>query len=215
MHAQRFDKLFDVLVIVVAAVMALDLRVPDSPEPAGFARIWAPAAAYLVTLGNLWLLWSAKRRWCAATRATNDAPGGAASALLLGLCVLPFAASTASQATWSTPSAAALYGLTLAAIWMMFRALRQGTARAAEPDEPDEADEAARRAITASEPGAMALAAAFAVSAVIAAAYPRGGLVLYAAIPIFRVMLREIGNANPRGGPGVPAASDAPTPSPR
>ena len=209
MHEQRFDKLFDVLVVVVAAVMALDLRVPVSLEPAGFAQIWAPAAAYLVTLGNLWLLWSAKRRWCAATRATHDAPGGAASALLLGLCVLPFAAATASQATWSTPSAAALYGLTLAAIWMMFRALRQGAARAAD------ADEAARRAITASEPGAMALAAAFAVSAVIAAAYPRGGLVLYAAIPIFRVMLRELGTTNPRGSPGGPAASDAPAPSPR
>ena len=147
---------------------------------AALGEHWPVYAAYLLSFVNVFMMWVAHHDIVASIRTVNYPMLFANGALLFFMSLVPFALAFASETHWTEAIPVALYGVVMLAASGGFAWLRL----AAGSHSRDPADLAHQRvqAITT-----LVLGCVFLVGSAAAFYEPRAALVLYAAVPLFRI----------------------------
>ena len=127
MNKNRLESFSDGVIAIILTIMVLELKVPKEPTLAGLAQLWPVYVAYLLTFGNVFMMWIAHHDIVATVR-TVDYPILFANGVLLFLMSLvPFALAFASETHWTQPIPVTLYGVVMLAASRGFVWLRPAT----------------------------------------------------------------------------------------
>lgn len=180
MNKNRLESFSDGVIAIILTIMVLELKVPKEPTLAALGEHWPVYAAYLLSFVNVFMMWVAHHDIVASIRTVNYPMLFANGALLFFMSLVPFALAFASETHWTEAIPVALYGVVMLAASGGFAWLRL----AAGGHSQDPADLAHQRvqAITT-----LVLGCVFLVGSAAAFYEPRAALVLYAAVPLFRI----------------------------
>jgi uncharacterized membrane protein len=179
-NKNRFESFSDGVIAIILTIMVLELKVPQEPTLAALVHFWPVYVAYLLSFGNVFMMWIAHHDIVATVR-TVDYPMLFANGVLLFLMSLvPFALAFASETHWTQPIPVALYGVVMLAASGGFVWLRLATGHHSQ-DAKVLADHRVQSRTT------LVLGCAFLGGSVAAFYAPRTALFLYAAVPLFRI----------------------------
>lgn len=180
MNKNRLESFSDGVIAIILTIMVLDLKLPQEPTLAGLLQLWPVYVAYLLTFGNVFMMWVAHHDIVAEIR-TVDYPVLFANGLLLFfMSLVPFALAFASETHWSVPVPVALYGVVMLAASGGFVWLRLAVGTHSR-DRTVIAHQRAQASTT------FVVGCAFLAGSVAAFYEPRAALFLYAAVPLFRI----------------------------
>ena len=180
MNKNRFESFSDGVIAIILTIMVLELKVPQEPTLAGLGHFWPVYVAYLLSFGNVFMMWVAHHDIVATVRTVDYPMLFANGALLFLMSLVPFALAFASETHWTQPVPVALYGVVMLAASAGFVWLRLATGHHAQ-DAKVLADHRAQSTTT------LALGLAFLGGSVAALYAPRAALFLYALVPLFRI----------------------------
>jgi uncharacterized membrane protein len=87
----RLEAFSDGVIAVIITIMVLDLRAPESPEPAALFKLWPLFAIYLVSFIFVAIYWINHHNLLTGVRYVNARVIWANNALLFLLSLIPFA----------------------------------------------------------------------------------------------------------------------------
>lgn len=180
MNKNRLESFSDGVIAIILTIMVLELKVPQEPTLAGLGHFWPVYVAYLLSFGNVFMMWVAHHDIVAAIRTVNYALLFANGVLLFFMSLVPFALAFASETHWTQPIPVALYGVVMLAASGGFVWLRLAVGSHAQ-DAQVLAYQRAQATTT------LVLGCAFLGGGVGAFYAPRAALFLYALVPLFRV----------------------------
>ncbi|MGH8737373.1 MAG: TMEM175 family protein [Burkholderiales bacterium] len=180
MNKNRLESFSDGVIAIILTIMVLDLKVPQEPTFAALAQLWPVYVAYLLTFGNVFMMWISHHDIVAEIRTVDYPILFANGVLLFFMSLVPFALSFASETHWSEPVPAALYGVVMLAASGGFIWLRL----AAGSHSRDQTVLAHQRSQASTT---LVLGGAFLIGSVAALYAPRAALLVYAVVPLFRV----------------------------
>lgn len=180
MNKNRFESFSDGVIAIILTIMVLELKVPQEPTLAALGNYWPVYVAYLLSFGNVFMMWVAHHDIVASIRTVDHPLLFANGALLFFMSLVPFALAFASETHWSEPIPVALYGVVMLAASGGFVCLRLAAGRRAE-DALILAEQRAQAITT------LVLGCAFLAGSVVAFYVPRAALLLYALVPLVRV----------------------------
>jgi uncharacterized membrane protein len=193
MNKNRLESFSDGVIAIVLTIMVLELKVPQEPTLAGLAQLWPVYVAYLLSFGNVFMMWVAHHDIVAGVR-TVDYPVLFANGLLLFfMSLVPFALAFASETHWTEPVPVALYGVVMLAASGGFACFRVAIGRHAQ-DAKIYAEQRVQAMIT------LALGCAFLAGSAVAFRAPLAALLVYALVPLFRVGQMIVGGVPARRG---------------
>jgi TMEM175 potassium channel family protein len=179
-NKNRLESFSDGVIAIILTIMVLELKVPKEPTLAGLAQLWPVYVAYMLTFGNVFMMWVAHHDIVAGIRTVNYPVLFANGLLLFLMSLVPFALAFASETHWTEPVPVALYGVVMLAASGGFAVLRLAIGRHAR-DAKLYADQRVQAATT------LALGGVFLAGSVVAFRAPLAALLLYAVVPLFRV----------------------------
>ena len=180
MNKNRLESFSDGVIAIILTIMVLELKVPQEPTLAGLGHFWPVYVAYLLSFGNVFMMWVAHHDIVAAIRTVNYPLLFANGVLLFCMSLVPFALAFASETHWTEPIPVALYGVVMLAASGGFVWLRL----AAGTHSRDAQVLAYQRAQARTT---LVLGFAFLGGSIVALYAPRAALFLYALVPLFRV----------------------------
>ncbi|HMA87214.1 MAG TPA: TMEM175 family protein [Burkholderiales bacterium] len=180
MNKNRLESFSDGVIAIILTIMVLELKVPREPTLAGLGHFWPVYVAYLLSFGNVFMMWVAHHDIVAAIRTVNYALLFANGVLLFFMSLVPFALAFASETHWTQPIPVALYGVVMLAASGGFVWLRLAAGSHAQ-----DAQVLAYQRVQATT--TLVLGSAFLGGSVAAFYAPRAALFLYALVPLFRV----------------------------
>jgi uncharacterized membrane protein len=179
-NKNRLESFSDGVIAIILTIMVLELKVPPEPTLAGLGHFWPVYVAYLLSFGNVFMMWVAHHDIVAAIRTVNYPLLFANGVLLFFMSLVPFALAFASETHWTEPVPVALYGVVMLAASGGFVWLRLATGSHAQ-DAKVLAYQRAQARTT------LVLGLAFLGGSIVALYAPRAALFLYALVPLFRV----------------------------
>lgn len=180
MNKNRLESFSDGVIAIVLTVMVLELKVPKEPTLAALWDLWPVYLAYLLSFGNVFMMWIAHHDIVATVRTVNYPMLFANGALLFLMSLVPFALAFASETHWTKPVPVALYGAVMLVASGGFAWFRLVTGRHSQDAEVF-AHQRAQAATT------LVLGCAFLGGGVAAFYAPRAALFLYALVPLIRI----------------------------
>jgi uncharacterized membrane protein len=105
----RLEAFSDGVVAVIITIMVLDLKAPESAEPAALLRLWPGFAIYLVSFMFVAIYWINHHNLLTAVRYVNARLIWANNALLFCLSLIPFATAYVAE-TDIAPFPTMVYG---------------------------------------------------------------------------------------------------------
>ena len=196
MNKNRFESFSDGVIAIILTIMVLELKVPQEPTLAALGNYWPVYVAYLLSFGNVFMMWVAHHDIVAGIRTVSYPVLFANGVLLFFMSLVPFALAFASETHWTEPVPVALYGVVMLAASGGFTFFRLAIGRHARDAEVF-ADQRVQAITT------LALACAFLAGSVAAFHAPLAALLLYALVPLFRIgQLVAGGPSARRGGEG-------------
>ena len=134
MNKNRFESFSDGVIAIILTIMVLELKVPQEPTLAALRNYWPVYVAYLLSFGNVFMMWVAHHDIVASIRTVDHPLLFANGVLLFFMSLVPFALAFASETHWSEPIPVALYGAVMLASSGGFVCLRLAAGRRAEDE---------------------------------------------------------------------------------
>ena len=180
MNKNRLESFSDGVIAIILTIMVLELKVPKEPTLAGLGHFWPVYVAYLLSFGNVFMMWVAHHDIVAGIRTVNYPILFANGVLLFFMSLVPFALAFASETHWTEPVPVALYGVVMLAasggfVWL----------RLAAGSHSRDAKVYAHQLVQATT--TLVLGCVFLAGSAAAFYAPRAALFLYALVPLFRV----------------------------
>jgi len=179
-NKNRLESFSDGVIAIILTIMVLEIKVPKEPTLAGLGHYWPVYVAYLLSFGNVFMMWVAHHDIVGALRTVNYPLLFANGVLLFFMSLVPFALAFASETHWTEPIPVALYGVVMLAASGGFVWLRLAAGSHAQ-----DAKILAYQRVQATT--TLVLGFAFLGGSISAFYEPRAALFLYALVPIFRV----------------------------
>ncbi|HVB47244.1 MAG TPA: TMEM175 family protein [Burkholderiales bacterium] len=180
MSKNRLESFSDGVIAIILTIMVLELKVPKEPTLAALGHLWPLYVAYLLTFGNVFMMWVAHHDIVAATRTVDYAMLFANGVLLFFMSLVPFALAFASETHWTEPIPVALYGMVMLAASGGFAWLRLAVG-----SHSQDAQVLSQQRVHATT--TLVLGCVFFAGSVAAFYAPRAALFLYALVPLFRI----------------------------
>jgi uncharacterized membrane protein len=177
----RLEAFSDGVIAVIITIMVLDLKAPQSAEPAELFRLWPSFLIYFVSYGFVAIYWINHHNLLAEARVVTASLIWVNNALLFSLSLIPFATAYVA-ATDVAPLPTVVYGALQFACALAYRALAAVIA-VQRRDEP----EFVRRARGRRTQDLIGLAM-YAVATVIAALSPLIAIALFVAVALAYVV---------------------------
>jgi uncharacterized membrane protein len=179
-NKNRLESFSDGVIAIILTIMVLELKVPKEPTLAALGHYWPVYFAYLLSFGNVFMMWVAHHDIVAEIRTVNYPMLFANGVLLFFMSLVPFALAFASETHWTEPVPVALYGVIMLAasggfVWL----------RLAAGSHSQDAKVFAQQRVQART--TLVLGCAFLAGGATAFCAPRAALFLYASVPLFRV----------------------------
>jgi len=184
-NKNRLESFSDGVIAIILTIMVLELKVPKEPTLAALGQLWPIYFAYLLSFGNVFMMWIAHHDIVADIRTVNYELLFANGVLLFFMSLVPFATEFAGEAHWTEPIPVALYGVVMLAASAGFVWFRLAAASHSR-DPALVAHQRTQAAVT------LAIGCTFLVGSLAAFYEPRLGLFLYAAVPLGRVINQYI-----------------------
>lgn len=191
MNKNRLESFSDGVIAIILTIMVLELKVPKEPTLAALGDHWPVYVAYLLSFINVFMMWVGHHDIVASIRTVNYPVLFANGALLFFMSLVPFAMAFASETHWTQAVPVALYGVVMFAASGGFVWLRLAAGSHSE----DPADLARQRAGATTT---LVLGGVFLAGSAVAFYEPRAALILYAAVPLFRIGSYSIQGTGPR-----------------
>jgi TMEM175 potassium channel family protein len=179
-NKNRLESFSDGVIAIILTIMVLELKVPKEPTLAGLWHFWPVYVAYLLSFGNVFMMWVAHHDIVAGIRTVNYPLLFANGVLLFLMSLVPFALAFASETHWTEPVPVALYGVVMMAASGGFVWLRLAAGMHSQ-----DAQVLAYQRVQART--TLVLGCAFLGGSIAAFYAPRAALFLYALVPLFRV----------------------------
>jgi len=179
-NKNRLESFSDGVIAIILTIMVLELKVPEEPTLAGLGHYWPVYVAYLLSFGNVFMMWVAHHDIVGAIRTVNYPLLFANGVLLFFMSLVPFALAFASETHWTEPVPVALYGVVMLAASGGFVWLRLAAGSHAQ-----DAKVLSYQRVQATT--TLVLGCAFLGGSISAFYEPRAALFLYALVPLFRV----------------------------
>ena len=171
----------DGVIAIILTIMVLELKVPHEPTLAALGHLWPVYAAYLLSFVNVFMMWIAHHDIVASIRTVNYRLLVANGVLLFFMSLIPFAMAFTAETHWAEPVPVAFYGAVMVTASVGFILFRLAAGQ------------------HSGDPGILAIhraearitvvsAFAFLLGAVVACYAPRWALLLYLAVPLYRVI---------------------------
>ena len=184
-NKNRLESFYDGVIAIILTIMVLELKVPHEPSWQALGNLWPVYFAYLLSFGNVLLMWISHHEIVAAVRTIDYTMIFANGVTLFFMSLVPFAMAFASETHWTEPVPVALYGVVMLAVCLGFVWFRLAAAR--------HANKPAVRARQHLEAGiTTAVCFAFLGGSIAAFYSPRAALFLYAGVPLGRLVYRGI-----------------------
>jgi uncharacterized membrane protein len=190
-NKNRLESFSDGVIAIILTIMVLELKVPGEPTLAGLAQLWPVYVAYLLSFGNVFMMWVAHHDIVGGVRTVDYPVLFANGVLLFFMSLVPFALAFASETHWTEPVPVALYGVVMLAASGGFAFFRLAIGRHAR-DAKVYGEQRAQAMTT------LALGGAFLAGSATAFRAPLAALLLYALVPLFRVGQLVFGASPPR-----------------
>ena len=188
MSKSRMESFSDGVMAIILTIMVLELKVPKEPTLAALGQLWPIYVAYLLSFGNVFMMWLAHHDIVADIRTVSYPVLIANGVLLFLMSLVPFATAYAGEAHWTEPIPVACYGVVMLAASGGFAIFRLAAGHHAN-DAAVLAEQRLQARIT------LGVGCAFLIGSVAAFYEPRVALFLYAAVPVFRVVVQYRGGA--------------------
>ena len=187
MSKNRLESFSDGVIAIILTIMVLELKVPREPTLAALGSLWPIYVAYLLSFGNVFMMWVAHHDIVAGLRTVNYPLLFANGVLLFFMSLVPFATAYAGETHWTEPVPVALYGVVMLAASVGFAGFRLAAGRHAN-NPAVLAQQRLQAAIT------LGVGCAFLIGTMAAFYEPRLAFLLYAAVPVFRVGYQYLGS---------------------
>jgi uncharacterized membrane protein len=177
----RLEAFSDGVIAVVMTIMVLDLKAPESAEPADLLKLWPSFTIYLVSYGFVAIYWINHHRLLSHARQVTASLIWANASLLFSLSLIPFATAYVAS-TRIAPFPTAIYGALQFACALCF-SLTGTVIEGLRGDDP-----AFRREVEASRPKDRLSLAAYALGTAMALFSPLSAIAIFVAIGVVYIV---------------------------
>jgi uncharacterized membrane protein len=185
MSKTRLEAFSDGVIAIILTIMVLELKVPKEPTWAALGHLWPVYIAYALSFGNVLMMWISHHEVLDSVRTASLGMMWANGLLLFFMSLVPFAMAFAAESHWTAPLPVAMYGVVMFFASLGFVALRLVTGRQSH----DAAVHALQRRETVIT---LVLSGGFLFGAFVSYHQPSAALLMYAAVPISRLIHRAL-----------------------
>jgi uncharacterized membrane protein len=184
MDKHRLEAFSDGVIAIILTITVLDLKVPKEHSFEALGHAWPVFGAYALSYWNIFLIWLNHHNIFAPIEAVSRKLLVANGLLLFLASFIPFVTGFASDAHWTEPVSVVIYGLLMALVSVAFAHLRRVANFGSLEGQQREQGAAEVR-------WTMIIGLAFLVGAGAAWFVPRWALVIYALVPLLRLVQRR------------------------
>src|SRR3954470_3655856 len=100
MNKNRLESFSDGVIAIILTIMVLELKVPKEPTVAALSHLWPVYFAYVLSFGNVFVMWVAHHDIVGSLRTVNYPILFANGVLLFFMSLIPFTTEFASETHW-------------------------------------------------------------------------------------------------------------------